>query len=133
SLGERGTHLQHEHGYVQYQGDLLPAEAVIARLWERTLQWQERRAHEELVSMYFSLPALQNNTDAVVARYISDLHALYLGDPESDVATRRIPVALPYEGIIAYQASLRASRLFLPIERQLLRSPHRRLRELGTQ
>jgi hypothetical protein len=133
SLGERGTHLQAEHGYMQYQGDLLPAEAVFARLWERTLQWQDRRAHDELIGMYLSLPGVLKNQDAAVERYLADLQTLYLGDPESADLAKRIPLALPYEAIVAYQASLRLSKLFLPIERQLLRSPQRRLRELGTQ
>jgi uncharacterized C2H2 Zn-finger protein len=133
TLGERGAHLQAEHGYVQYHGDLLPAEAVLARLWERTLQWQDRRAHEELVGMYMNLPGVQNNQDGAVERYLADLQSLYLGDPASEDRARRIPLALPYEAIIAFQAILRGSRLFLPIVRRLLRSPERRLRELSMQ
>ncbi len=133
TLGERGAHLQTEHGYLQYQGDLLPSEAVFARLWERTLQWQDRGAHEELVAMYLRQPGLENNQDAAGERYLADLQSLYLGDPESENLVRRIPLALPYEAIIAYQANLRGSKLFLPIARRLLRSPERRLRELGTQ
>ena len=37
TLAERGMHLQTEHGYLVYEGDLLPVEAVIARLWELRL------------------------------------------------------------------------------------------------
>ena len=44
TLGERGPHLQAEHGYIPYDGDLLPVDAVIARRWERVLQQQDRAA-----------------------------------------------------------------------------------------
>ena len=56
SLGERGGHLQTEHGYLFYQGDLLPAAAVFAHLWERAFEQQDRHAHEELAGMYLNLP-----------------------------------------------------------------------------
>lgn len=131
SIGARGTHLQSEHGYLQYQGDLLPVDAVFARLWERALQWQDRSAHDELIDMCLALAEAKQDPDAGLDRYLSDLQALYLGDP--DDPARQIPLALPYEAILAYQANLRGCKLFLPIIKRMLRLPERRMRDLATQ
>ncbi len=144
TLGERGAHLQTEHGYLSYQGDLLPASLVFHRLWERAFEPHDRQAHEDLLGMYFNSPEARKNQDAAIERYVDDLQRFLLGGPltpgpsppegrgeKGDVAS--IPVALPYASIVGYQAKLRNSRSFLPIARALLHSEHGRLRELGTQ
>lgn len=133
TIGERATHLQTEHGYVVYQGDVLPLDVVVTRLWERTLERQDREAHEELTAMYLSLADVKKNQDAAAQRYVSDLQRFLLGETRSGGGTDSIPVALPYDCIVAYQTNLRLSPWFLPIARRLLSSPHRRLRDLGSQ
>ncbi|MSQ95493.1 MAG: hypothetical protein EXR98_13170 [Gemmataceae bacterium] len=133
TIGERATHLQAAHGYVIYQGDVFSIDAVFTRLWERTLEQQDRRAHEELTAMYLSLPDVKKNQDAAAKRYVDDLQRFLLGESKSGGGSDSIPVALPYECIVAYQANLRLSPWFLPIARGLLGSPHGRLRELGSQ
>ncbi len=130
--GERGAHLQTEHGYVLFEGDLLPAEVVIARLWERVFERPDRAAHEELVGIYLNLPGIGANTDAAAARYVEGLHRFLLGQSKESAAST-IPVALPYSSILSYQMNLRHSASFTPIVRTLLASPHQRLRELGSQ
>jgi hypothetical protein len=144
TLGERGTHLQAEHGYLYYQGDLLPAQTVLARLWERAFQQQERHAHEELVGRYLSLPNVHHDQEAAVQHYVADLER-FLQHVPSPVTTlppgqrgwgeeakaESIPIALPYASLLAYQTNLRLSKLFLPIARRLLTSPQPRLRDLG--
>lgn len=132
TLGSRASHLQTEHGYLYYQGDLLPAQAVFAHLWERAFQQQDRHAHEELVGMYTSLPEARTNPSIAAHRYVVDLRQYLLGETKTGLA-RNIPVALPYESVMAYQTNLRLSKLFLPIARLLLGSPQRRLRDLGSQ
>ncbi|MBI3822493.1 MAG: hypothetical protein HY289_07415 [Planctomycetes bacterium] len=132
TIGSRTSHLQTEHGYLYYQGDLLPASAVFAHLWERAFQQQDRHAHEELVGMYTNLPETRNNPTAAANRYVADLREYLLGETKTGLA-KNIPIALPYESVVAYQTNLRLSKLFLPIARQLLGSPQRRLRDLGAQ
>src|SRR5207249_4434595 len=93
---ERGTHLQVVHGYLLYEGDLLPTQAVFARLWERAFQQQERHAHEELAGMYLNLPEVRKNPSAAALRYVADLENFLLGDKKSGLDGKNIPVALPY-------------------------------------
>ncbi len=131
--GERGTHLQTVHGYVYYQGDLLPVQAVITRLWDRAFQENDRHGHEELIGMYLGLPEVRNSPEAAVPRYLAGLQRFLMGETTSGDGAKNIPVALPYSSIVAYHTNLRLSRLFLPIARQLVCSPHRRLRDLGCQ
>ena len=133
TLGERAAHLQTEHGYLYYQGDLLPAPAVFARLWEHAFQQQDWHAHEALVDKYLSLPDAQKDQGVVVQKYINDLQRFLLGDNKPGTGTTTIPFALPYASIVAYQTNLRVSKLFLPIVRQLVGSTQRRLRDLGCQ
>jgi len=129
SMGERGGHLQKEHGYLFYQGDLMPASAVFTHLWDRAFEQQDRHAHEELVGMYLNLPEARGNPAAAAHRYVADLERVLLGDAKP--GGTNIPVAIPYASLLAYQTNLRVSRLFVPIVQQLLRSQHRRLRDLG--
>jgi hypothetical protein len=131
TLGERAAHLQTDHGYVVYQGDLLPSQVVFARLWDRAFQQQDREAHDELASMYLNLPEVGKNQDAAVEHYLGDLQRFLLGDHQA--GERNIPVALPYASLVAYQTNLRLSRLFIPIARKLLGSGQPRLRDLGCQ
>ena len=133
TLGERGPHLHTEHGYLLYEGDLLPSEAVIGRLWERVLHHQDRAAHEELADMYLTLPAARKNPAAAVEHYLSDLTKYYLGETPPGDDTQTIPVALAYTSVVAFQNSLRFSKLFLPIARELLRSRKQSLCDLGFQ
>ncbi|MBI2806903.1 MAG: hypothetical protein HYX68_18135 [Planctomycetes bacterium] len=132
TLGERSAHLQAEHGYLIYQGDVMPASAVFARLWERTLEKQDRHAHEEMPALYLHLPEVRKNKDAAVARYVADLQR-YLLREDPTAAAQTIPLALSYEAVVAYQECLRGSAWFLPITKRLLASPNRRVRDLGTQ
>ena len=127
--GARAAHLQAEHGYLLYQGDLLPAQAVVSRLWERAFQQQDRQAHEELIGMYLNLPEMRGNQTLAVERYVADLQRNILG--ESTAGAANIPVALPYDSLVAYHANLRLSKMFLPIARQLLLSPQQMSRDLG--
>jgi hypothetical protein len=129
--GTRAAHLQAEHGYLVYQGDLLPAQAVMSRLWERAFQQQDRQAHEELIGRYLNLPEVRGNQTLAVERYVADLQRNIFGEGATDAAN--IPVALPYDSLLAYQANLRVSKMFLPIARQLLLSPSRTSRDLGYQ
>ncbi len=133
TIGERATHLQAEHGYIIYQGDVIPVETVLTRLWERTLERQDRQAHEELTAMYLALPDVKKNQDAAAQRYVTDLQRFLLGESKSGIGAGTIPVALPYDCIVSYQTNLRLSPWFLPIVRRLLDSTHRRLRDLGSQ
>ena len=137
-----GAHLQSAHGYISYQGDVLPAAAVLQRLWERVFAQPDSQAHEELVGMYLNLPESRRNQDAAIDLYVADVVRVLAGEPLGEDAptiartsngTPRLPVALPYSSVVAYQANLRASRSFLTIARALLRSPSRRLQELGSQ
>ena len=132
TLAERGPHLQSEHGYVLFEGDLAPADVVSARLWERVLHQQDHQAHEALADMYLNSESLQKNQDAGVERYLRDLQRLVLGGTKTSNGSA-VPVALPYSAILAYQNMLRLSKWFVPIARQLLQSPQRRLCELGCQ
>jgi hypothetical protein len=132
TYGARAGHLQAEHGYLVYQGDLLPMQGVLARLWERAFNQHDRHAHEELVGMYQNLPEARRNQSVAVERYIGDLQRNVLGEGRDNGAVE-IPVALPYNSLVAYQANLRQSKMFLPIARQLLGSPRRRVRDLGCQ
>ena len=140
TLGERGTHLQAEHGYRIYQGDLLPVQVVLSRLWQRVFEQQDRNAHEELVGVYQTMPGVRREQDAVIESYVADLQRFLLGAPPNPGAASRgvgeiagIPVAMPYAAMVAYQANLRGSHSFLTIARVLLRAAAPRLREIGMQ
>jgi hypothetical protein len=132
TLGARAGHLQSEHGYLVYQGDLLPAEAVRARLWERAFNQQDRQAHEELIGLYQNLPEARAHQAVAVESYVADMQRSVLGEAPDD-GEESIPVALPYDALVAFQASLRHSKWFLPIAQQLLWSGRRRVRDFGCQ
>jgi hypothetical protein len=133
-LGDRGAHLQAVHGYLSYQGDVLPASAVLQRLWERVFAHHDLPAHEELVGMYLNLQDPSHNADAAIERYLADLANFLIGEMLGRKnGNGSAPVALPYASILAFQMNVRASRSFLSITRGLLRSSNRRLAELGTQ
>jgi uncharacterized C2H2 Zn-finger protein len=132
TIGERAAHLQAEHGYLVYQGDVLPVDAVIARLWERVLDHQDQNAHEELTGMYLRLPAADKNQDKAVECYLADLRRFLFREVVNGDAPR-IPVAIAFESITAFQLCVRASPWFLPIARHLLASDHARLHDLGVQ
>ena len=76
--------------------------------------------------MYLNMPEMRDDPNAVADRYVGDLQRFVLGD-------NSVPVALPYDSLVAYQANLRLSKLFLPVVRHLLASPVRRLRDLAAQ
>lgn len=137
--GDRRTHLQAEHGYLIYQGDLVPGPVVFHRLWERVFDPNDSTAHDELLAMYQSTSATPANPSAVVNRYVADLHRFLVGKPvgidslNGSADGSAIPVALPYASILAYQANLRGSRSFFALAGALVRSSERRLRDMGTQ
>ncbi len=120
--GQRSPHLESEHGYVMYDGDVLPASAVVGRLWERVVGVQDARAHDELLAIY----ARKGDTDAAAREYVADLNIHLLGDAE-------IPSAVPYATMMRLQTLVRQCRQMAPIVRTLLTSDIRRLRDIGVQ
>ena len=109
--GERGAHLHAEHGSLLYEGDLLPAEAVFARLWERVLHQQDRQAmHDELVGDVPE-PAGRARTPTPPSNVTSaTCRDVLLGEMPSDDEPQAIPVALPYAAILAYLNHAAAQR-----------------------
>jgi hypothetical protein len=133
SHGARSTHLQEEHGYVLFDGDLLPAETVMARLWDRVFSQPDQQAHESLVQAYLNAPGTDKSQDAAITRYLEGVQRYFLGSTAGESGETVIPIALPYSYLLAYQANLRQSAWYLPVVRRLLRSPHRRMRDVGVQ
>lgn len=139
---ERSAHLQSEHGYLLYQGDVLPAGIVLRRLWERLFAQHDQQAHEELLNLYRNLPASGRDHVRALEQYLDDLQRCLEGDirtvgaagldPYSNGRTGT-PVALTYASLGFYQSNLRASQSFLTIARALLRCGKRRLVEIGAQ
>jgi hypothetical protein len=131
--GERAEHLQSEHGYLVYDGDLLPAETVTVRLWDRVFAQLDRAAHEALLERYRHAAGVNGNPDAAIDRYLDALQRYLLGRNYTTVAGETVPIALPFSFVLAYLANLRHSASFLLIVRKLLRSPHRRMRDIAVQ
>jgi hypothetical protein len=139
-LADRALHMQTAHGFLNYQGDLLPADVVHARLWERILHQQDRQAHEELVGIHLDAaagaqlaPGPKGDAQAIaVQSYLRGLRKFVLGEAPTD-GGESVPVALPYSVILGYQNLLRTSKLFKPIARELVRSDQARLRDLAFQ
>jgi len=131
--GQRSDHLQSEHGYLMYDGDLLPAETVQVRLWDRVFSQPDRPAHEALLDMYAAGAPVGSNHDFAIDRYLDVLQSFFLGKNHTTLGGDSVPVALPFSYVVSYQANLRQSALFLPIARRLLRSTHRRMRDVAIQ
>jgi hypothetical protein len=128
TLGERSSHLRAVHGYLELDGDVLPAETALTRLWERTLYDQDRLAHDQLLELYlFGLPAAGG-----ADRYVADLERQLQGPSRaSQLASATVPIALPFDAYATLVRFLRHSPHFSVLAPLLLRSPRPRLRELG--
>src|SRR5581483_7809568 len=122
------SHLRAVHGYLELDGDVVPAETALARLWERAVYDQDRPAHEQLLELYlFALPAAGGP-----AGYLADLEKQLQGPPRaSQLAATTVPVALPFGAYASLVSFLRQSPHFPALAPLLLQSPRPRLRELG--
>jgi hypothetical protein len=123
TFGERQRHLRTAHGHVDYDGDVLPADVVRERLWDRVVRQQDRAAHDRLLTLYG--PGT-NGADGL-RHYVADVEAHVLGT----LGVEGLPAALPFAAFDGYLAVLRLAEPFLAIARLMLTSDSRRVRELG--
>ncbi len=130
SFGMRADHLRTTHGYLPYEGDMLPADVVRARLWERVFHRLDRAAHDQLVQLHCSGAKLGEGKPAGLDRYVADLDAELASQTKSN-ELRGLPMAIPFASFSTYLSFLQQSPQFLPIVRLLLRSQSTRLREVG--
>jgi hypothetical protein len=131
TMGERAPHLRTAHGYVDYDGDVIPYDAAAARLWERVLQGQDRAAHERLLALYQQVTPAGATEPPGLARYVADLQRQVLGQAPPAALGPAAPVALPFAAFESYLTLLRQSPPFLPIARLMLLKGNPRLRELA--
>ncbi len=124
---ERLAHLRKAHGYVDLDGDAIPYDDAVARLWERVLHRQDAPAHERLLEIYLRHAA--GRCRAAGPGSLRRRSAEAGARPGSN--GRRRAVALPFAAFEAYLATLRQSEPFMPIVRLMLLLGDDRLRELG--
>lgn len=60
TFGDRAQHLRSAHGFLEFEGDVLPIASVLARLWERVLARPDREAHDQLLKLYVTDPNAEN-------------------------------------------------------------------------
>jgi hypothetical protein len=125
-VGERAEHLRAAHGYVDYDGDVLPYGDAVERLWERVLFRQDAGAHERLLELYQRLTPPGRDAPPGLDGYAADLEKQTAGQ-----APAGLPVALPFTAVEGYRTILRQSGQFFPIVRLLLVEGSPRLREVA--
>lgn len=124
TFSDRAAHLHAAHGYLEFEGDVLPAAAVLARLWERVLTRPDRAAHDRLLELYMTdLAAKDSGLASYVTALEEQLAAGAAGAPDSS--------GVHFSAQAALVPVLRQSAYFAALRPLLLRSARPAVRELA--